>query len=159
MTFMSTWDITCCLGGDFNVVRFLYKRSTRGRTSSAMIEFSDFIDPCNLIDPPLEGTPYTRPSRKEVLVLFHIICLLLIGTIIFGRYIKLSFQRLLQITSYHFAILLRAAEVPSASYPFKFKNIWPKAEGFYNLVESLWGELNVFGSLSFILAKKPNSQP
>jgi len=66
VNFMSNWDIPSCLGGDFNVVRFPFKRSTGGGVTSAMIEFSDFIDSCDLIDPPLEGARYTWSSHKEV---------------------------------------------------------------------------------------------
>ena len=52
-SFIFNWDILWCLGGDFNVVRFPYKRLNGGRLSAAMTEFSNFIDSCNLIDPPL----------------------------------------------------------------------------------------------------------
>ena len=44
VTFMSNCDIPWCLGGDFSVVRFPSERSTGGRLTSAMIEFSGFID-------------------------------------------------------------------------------------------------------------------
>ena len=47
-------------------------RSTGGRMTFAMIEFFQFIDSCNLIDPPVEGTHYTRFSHEEVLVLSRI---------------------------------------------------------------------------------------
>ena len=53
--FMSQWDIRWCLGGDFNVVRSPHKRSSEGLLSSLMLEFSDFINVCGFIDPPLEG--------------------------------------------------------------------------------------------------------
>jgi len=53
--FMSQWDIRWCLGGDFNVVRSPHKRSSEGWLSSLMLEFSDFINVCGFIDPPLEG--------------------------------------------------------------------------------------------------------
>ena len=31
MTFMSNWDIPWSVGGDLNVIRFPFERSTRGR--------------------------------------------------------------------------------------------------------------------------------
>ena len=61
-----------CLGGDFNVIRFPSERSTSGRLSWAMREFSIFIDSCNLIDPPLKGARFTWSSHEEVPVLSRI---------------------------------------------------------------------------------------
>ena len=40
--FMALWDIPWYLGGDFNVVRSLVERSSGGRLSLVMPEFSDF---------------------------------------------------------------------------------------------------------------------
>jgi len=37
-----------------------------GRLTSAMTDFLDFIDSCNLIDPPLEGGHFTWSSHAEV---------------------------------------------------------------------------------------------
>jgi len=81
---MSNWDIPRCLYGDFNVVRFPYERFTACRMTSTMIEFFDFIDSCNLIDPPLESIPYTWSSHEEVSVLPQIdqFCLRVNGGII-----------------------------------------------------------------------------
>ena len=39
------------LRGDFNVVRFPSERSTGGRLTPTMCEFSTFINLCNLVNP------------------------------------------------------------------------------------------------------------
>ena len=46
-------------GGDFSVIRSPYGRSSGSWLSSPMLEFSDFINVCGLIDPPLEAGRYT----------------------------------------------------------------------------------------------------
>ena len=50
---LSLWDICWCLRGDFNVVKFPSERSTRGRLTFAMCEFSAFIHSGNLVDSTL----------------------------------------------------------------------------------------------------------
>jgi len=72
-----------------------------------------------------------------------------------------SFQEVHQvtlpkITSDHFPIFLRVGEVSRGRHPFKFENMWLEADGFDDLVKSIWDELNVIGPSSFILAKKLN---
>jgi len=72
-----------------------------------------------------------------------------------------SFQEVHQvtlpkITSDHFPIFLRVGEVSGGRHPFKFENMWLEADGFDDLVKSIWDELNVIGPSSFILAKKLN---
>ena len=71
-SFMSSRDIPWCLVGDFNVIRFPSERSTDGCLSWLMREFSNFINSCNLVDPPLEGASFTWSIHEEVRVLSHI---------------------------------------------------------------------------------------
>ncbi|XP_022862145.1 uncharacterized protein LOC111382408 [Olea europaea var. sylvestris] len=40
---MAWWNLPTCIGGDFNVIRFPTERSSRGRLTRAMEDFSDFI--------------------------------------------------------------------------------------------------------------------
>ena len=69
MLFMSQWDIPSCLGGDFIIVRSPYETSSGGRLSSVMLEFSNIINSCGLIDLPLEGCHCTWSSHEVVPVL------------------------------------------------------------------------------------------
>jgi len=54
------------------VVRFSFKRSTGGRLTPMMCEFSAFVNLCNLVDPPLKDARFTWSSHEEVPVLSRI---------------------------------------------------------------------------------------
>jgi len=135
--FLSSWDIPWCLGGDFNVVRFPFERSTRGRLTSAMCDFSTFINQCNLVDPPLEGARFTWSSHEEVPILSRL------DRFLFSVEWEEHFQGVHQvtlptITSDHVPILLHAGDAPSVRRPFRFENVWLEVEEFPLLVKNWW---------------------
>jgi len=141
------------LGGDFNVVRFPSERSTKRGFTIGMGDFSYFIDSCSLIDPPLEGGCFTWSSHKEVAVLSHI------DRFLFSADLEDNFQGLHlvilpKVIFDHFPILLQVGEIHSGKRPFKFEDVWLEVDGFSDLVNSFWEELDVSGSSRFILAKK-----
>ena len=63
---LSWWDAFCCIGGDFNVVRFPSEKSGMASFNSAMHEFNDFISECGLMDIPLEGGLFTWSNNRDV---------------------------------------------------------------------------------------------
>ena len=102
------------------MVRFLFERSIRGRLTSAMGEFSAFINLCNLVDPPLGGAWFTWSNIEEVPILSRI------DRFLFSVKCEDHFQRahqvtLPKITSDHVTILLHVGDVPSVKRPFTFK--------------------------------------
>ena len=128
------------------------ERSSGGRLSSAMLEFSDFINSSDLIDPPLEGGRFTWSSHEEVPVLSHI------DRFLFSVDWKDHFQGVHQVilpklTSDHFPILLHTRLTFVAKRPFKFENFWLEVDGFVDFVQSVWLDFNVNGCSSFVLAK------
>ena len=54
------------MGGDFNVVRFPFKRLGSNSFTTAMREFSNFISEQGLIDLPLQGGSFTWSNSREV---------------------------------------------------------------------------------------------
>ncbi|KAL6339596.1 hypothetical protein AAG906_034681 [Vitis piasezkii] len=54
-TIRGLWQDPWCIGGDFNVIRFLRKMNSLSRLSSAMRRFSEVIEDMELRDLPLQG--------------------------------------------------------------------------------------------------------
>jgi len=63
-------------------------------------------------------------------------------------------KRLLRPFSDHFPICLGAVDAARGKAPFRFKNMWPEHEGFSDLISEWWGELQVQGFASFVVASK-----
>ena len=53
------WSDPWCVVGDFNMIKFLFKRSRGGRLSSAMRRFLEVIEDLELRDLPLQGGHFT----------------------------------------------------------------------------------------------------
>ena len=60
---------------------------------------------------------------------------------------------MLRLCSNHFPILLDCDGMIRGKRPFKFENMWLKADGFVDMVRAWWLSYNFFG-LSFIMAQK-----
>lgn len=55
---MNWWNLPTCIGGDFNVIHFPNERSSRGRLTGAMKDFSNFIRENVSVDLPLIGEDF-----------------------------------------------------------------------------------------------------
>ena len=53
------WEEPWCVGGDFNKILSLNKRSRGDRISNTMRRFSNVLNDLSLRDLPLQGGPYT----------------------------------------------------------------------------------------------------
>uniref|UniRef100_A0A2N9G614 Uncharacterized protein n=1 Tax=Fagus sylvatica TaxID=28930 RepID=A0A2N9G614_FAGSY len=150
---LSWWDVPCCIGGDFNVVRFPSEKSGLVSFNSAMHEFNDFISDCGLLDIPLEGGMFTWSNNREVPAMSRIDRFLISPAWVdhFGLVNQLRLPRLL---SDHFPIRLDCGRLDGGKSPFWFENMWLKAEGFVDRVKGWWASYSFPGSPSHILANK-----
>ena len=54
-----------CVGGDFNVIRRISKKLGVSSLTSSMRDIGGFRKDCELVDPPLQNTPFTWSNMQE----------------------------------------------------------------------------------------------
>lgn len=69
-------------------------------------------------------------------------------------FINISKKRLIQMNSDNFPISLECGNIQRKRRPFRFENMWLKAEGFTEKVQSWWDSYQVDGTPSYIFAQK-----
>lgn len=62
---MDEWQIPWCIGGDFNVVRFLMERLGANRMTQQMWQFNNFIEDHDLVDLPLRVTSFSWTNNQD----------------------------------------------------------------------------------------------
>jgi hypothetical protein len=63
-------------------------------------------------------------------------------------------EKVARLCSDHFPILLDCGGIKGGARPFKFENMWLKADGFVDKVRLWWSSYSFQGSPSFVLAQK-----
>jgi exonuclease III len=149
----SWWGVPWCVGGDFNVARFPSERMGAAGFSPAMYDFSDFISDHGLIDMPLSGGNFTWSNNRDMVSMSRIDRFLYTADWEEG-FITITQKRLVRLTSDHFPIMLECGSIPRGRRPFRFENMWLKAEGFLERVRNWWDSYHFFGNASFVLANK-----
>jgi hypothetical protein len=149
----SWWNLSWCIGGDFNVTCFPIERSGEGRLCSAMTDFFDFIANQGLMDLPLACGSFTWSISHDPPVWSRI------GHFLVSHDWEVQFplvsqKRLSRLYSDHFPILLDCGDVSRGSKSFKFENMWLKVEGFVGMVKQWWDSYSFQGLPSFVLACK-----
>uniref|UniRef100_A0A0V0HCT0 Putative ovule protein n=1 Tax=Solanum chacoense TaxID=4108 RepID=A0A0V0HCT0_SOLCH len=141
--------------GDFNVCRFPTGKRNYQRRSTAMVEFSDFIEDLELIDLPLEGGTHTwfRGDTNNVASRIDRILFTTEWSEQFSKMKQVALQRL---TSDHVPIALHCGPWDLNKSYFKFENWWMEVEGFKERVEGWWKSFEISGRPDFILARKLN---
>jgi hypothetical protein len=149
----SWWDVPWCLGGDFNVVRFPSEKVGSMNFTGAMYDFSDFISGHGLVDLPLVGGIFTWSNNREISSMSRL------DRFLFSAdwnesTTNISQKRMVRLNSDHFPVLLDCGSIQRRRRPFRFENMWLKAEGFADLVRGWWESYSFSGTPSFEFASK-----
>jgi len=61
----SWWDLSRCIGGDFNIIRYSSEISSETRSSPAIFEFTKLIFDQGLMNIPLVGGNFTWSNNED----------------------------------------------------------------------------------------------
>ncbi|RVW43416.1 Transposon TX1 uncharacterized 149 kDa protein [Vitis vinifera] len=121
------WNGPWCVAGDFNAILRPEESSRGGSLNSIMRRFAEVIEELELKDLPMEWDSHFGDARQFLLP---------------------------RPVSDHFPILMDVGGMRRGPTPFRFENMWLKAEGVKDLLKLWWEEGSFSGSASFILAEK-----
>ncbi|RVX02242.1 hypothetical protein CK203_028314 [Vitis vinifera] len=147
------WEDPWCIGGDFNITLFSRERSGQRRISLAMRNFAEIVDDLGLVDLPLQGGDFTWNGGLHNQSWARLDRFLVSPSWI-DQFSGINQCRLPRPVSDHFPIMLVGGGIRRGLAPFRFENMWLKAEGFKELVRSWWQGIDVRGSASYKLATK-----
>ena len=99
---ISWWDLSWCLGGDFNIIHFPLERLGVVSYTRTMHGFSDFIPPHGLMDIPMKGGLYTWSNTSSTFRIDQF----LFSPLLANHFLLFSQKRLSRVLSDHFSILL-----------------------------------------------------
>ena len=135
------------------MVRFPSERMGSADFSPAMYDFSNFISDNGLIDIPLSGGNFTWSNNRDLVSMSRIDRFLYTADWEEG-FVTISQKRLVKLTSDYFPIMLECGSILRGRRPFRFENMWLKAEGFLERVHNWWGSHQFSGNASFVLDNK-----
>jgi exonuclease III len=149
----SWWEVPWVVGGDFNMVRFPLERVGSNTFSPAMHDFSDFISVHGLVDMPMSGGNFTWTNNREVSSMSRLDRFLFTSDWDEG-FVNICQKRLIRLNSDHFPVLLECGVIRRERRPFRFENMWLRAEGFGDQVKSWWDSYSVTSTPSYVFAYK-----
>ncbi|KAL6348556.1 hypothetical protein AAG906_016066 [Vitis piasezkii] len=147
------WNGPWCVAGDFNAILRPEESSRGGSLNSTMRRFAEVIEELELKELPMVGGPFTWSGGTDNQS-FSRLDRFLVNEEWDSHFGDARQFRLPRPVSDHFPILMDVGGLRRGPTPFRFENMWLKAEGVKDLLKLWWEEGSFSGSASFILAEK-----
>lgn len=133
-----------CLGGDFNVVRYVSEKSPQGRRTKSMKDFDEFIRGEGLKDAAMDNARFTWSNGREDIVKSRI------DRFLYSGEWEEAFPQVrqevgLRICSDHFPLILDTNKVRWGPTPFRFENMWLDHPRFKIDCKEWWESVVVSG--------------
>ncbi|XP_010650408.1 uncharacterized protein LOC104879402 [Vitis vinifera] len=152
-TIKGFWNGPWCVAGDFNAIMRPDESSRGGSLNSIMRRFAEVIEELELKDLPMVGGPFTWTGGTDNQS-FSRLDRFLVNEEWDSHFGDARQFLLPRPMSDHFPILMDGEGLRRGPIPFRFENMWLKAEGVKDLLKLWWEEGSFSGSASFILAEK-----
>ena len=118
-----------------------------------MRRFAEIVNDLGLVDLPLQGGEFAWNGGQNNQT-WPRLDRFLVSPSWIDQFSEINQCRLPRPVSDHFPIMLAGGGLRRGPTPFRFENMWLKAEGFIELVRSWWQGIDVRSSASYKLATK-----
>ena len=118
-----------------------------------MRNFAEIVDDLGLVDLPLQGGDFTWNGGLHNQTWARLDRFMASPSWM-DQFSGINQCRLPRPVSDHFPIMLVGGGIRRGPTPFRFENMWLKAEGFKELVRNWWQGIDVRGNASYKLATK-----
>ena len=147
------WSDPWCVGGDFNLVRFLEERSRGDGLTASMRRFSKVLRGFGVEGFSLMGGTFTWRGGLNNQVQSRLDRFLVTDNWdnLFNGVVQGILPRPV---SDHFPILLEGGGLKRGPSPFRFENMWLEEEGFKDKMKIWWGSLKFTRTSCYILDAK-----
>lgn len=146
------WGGPRVVGGDFNVIRFTYKKNRPSCITCSMRDFNQWVNQCDLRDSPLLNAKYTWSDGKEFPLLSRL-DRFMVSNCWEEVYPYFTLEVIPKITSDHW-ILLNTFKINYSLILFRFENMWVTHPQFKDCIRKWWNEHEVEGYKGFQFMKK-----
>ncbi|XVF73335.1 hypothetical protein PTKIN_Ptkin12aG0193100 [Pterospermum kingtungense] len=137
---LNNTDCPWILGGDFNIIRTEEEKVGVVYNTTAMDNFSSFIESIGCIDLPLSGGKFTWTSNRDSPTFCRLDRFLCSPEVLlqFSNVVQKLWPRSL---SDHYPVSLETNTTNWGPKPFRFYNYWLDSNGFKELVVKRWSEI------------------